>query len=192
MMKIYLVRHTHYDNFKNIIPGRLPIRISEKGIEQSKKLHEFFSDKNIEKIYSSPIKRCVETAEIMAGGTIQVVIDERLAETLTPCEGAHKEKIWRRQLYTSVLNIDGETPEEVRQRMIQFWENSNFHPEKNYIICSHGDPLFFLFQYLDRQTIHTDLNINKPVGYQPKGTVRLIEKNGEDILVHGYQENEDL
>jgi len=192
MTKIYLVRHADYTNLENIIPGRLPISISVKGVEQSKKLREFFADKSIEKIYSSPVKRCVETAEIMAGSTIPVVIDEQLAETLTPSEGAHKEKIWRRQLYTSITNKEGEAPQDVQRRMIQFWETANFHPGKNYIVCSHGDPLFFLFQYLDHQTIHTDMEINKPVGYQSKGSIRLIEKNGDDIVVHDYQESEDL
>ena len=134
----------------------------------------------------------METSEIIAGGTIPVILEERLYETLTPSEGAPKQKIWRRQLYTKAPNKNGETPEEVQQRMIQFWDTANFHPEKNYVICSHGDPLFFLFQYLDHQTIHTDLNINKPFGYQSKGSVRLIEKNEDDLVDCEYWENEDL
>ncbi|MDY6232435.1 histidine phosphatase family protein [Peptostreptococcus porci] len=82
MRKLYLVRHAT-PNFKDDIRlciGKTDIDIGNKGIDESKKLRDFFSKKQINSIFSSPLSRCVSTAEIISDGKLEVNIDAGLME----------------------------------------------------------------------------------------------------------------
>ncbi|MGN0643148.1 MAG: histidine phosphatase family protein [Huintestinicola sp.] len=64
MVKIYLVRHAEaMGNVKEFFQGRTDAEISEKGGRQLAALSERFKDIPIERIYSSPLKRTMSTAE---------------------------------------------------------------------------------------------------------------------------------
>ncbi len=82
MRNLYLVRHATPD-FKDGIKrciGRTDIDIGEAGVLEAEKLRDFFRDKEIQAIYTSPLIRCVHTAEIIADGKQKVKIHEGLAE----------------------------------------------------------------------------------------------------------------
>lgn len=82
MRKLYLIRHSTPD-FKDGIKlciGRTEIDIGSKGIEESKVLRDFFVEKKIESIFSSPLSRCVSTANIISDGKIEIEIDSGLME----------------------------------------------------------------------------------------------------------------
>ena len=82
MRKLYLVRHA-YPDFKDDIKlciGRTDIDIGERGIDESKKLRDFFSKKDISCIYSSPLTRCISTSKIISDGNIEIKIDPGLME----------------------------------------------------------------------------------------------------------------
>jgi broad specificity phosphatase PhoE len=193
MSTIFLVRHTKYNNPNKIVPGRLPLKLSKEGVEQANVLHNYFVNKNIAQIYSSPILRCKQTSEIIAGGSIPLKFDIRIAETLSANQGNKEVGNWRKEFYCNVSTLGGESPEDVQKRMIDFWMTANFQPNKNYIICSHGDPLFFLYQFLKKQPLHSDLNINSPENYQSKGSVRVVEyASADDIEVYPCIDNENL
>ena len=56
--------------------------LNKTGLAQANKLKEFFADKNIEAIYSSPLKRAVDTAKIAINNPdIEIITDDRLLET---------------------------------------------------------------------------------------------------------------
>lgn len=99
MKNLYLVRHGTPD-FKNGIKlciGRTDIDIGEQGILEAINLREFFKDKlrngEIEKIYSSPLVRCIHTAELIAGGNSrensvgnkEIITDDGLMEIYMGC-----------------------------------------------------------------------------------------------------------
>ena len=68
MTQIVLVRHGETEwNIEEIFRGRIDIELSETGIKQAELLAEYLSDLKIDAIYSSPLKRAVKTAEIIAG-----------------------------------------------------------------------------------------------------------------------------
>ncbi|MBI2411201.1 MAG: histidine phosphatase family protein [Candidatus Kerfeldbacteria bacterium] len=193
MSTFYLVRHVQYSNSEKISPGRLPLELSEHGIEQARILQQFFQDKHIETIYSSPVLRCKQTAEIIAASTIPIHYDIRLAEIFSANQGNREIDNWRKALYEFVPTLGGESPQDVQQRMIDFWATTLFESDKNYIICSHGDPLFFLYQFLCQQPLHDDLTVNQPEGYQPKASVRIVEyTDGNTVIVHPYITNQQL
>ena len=99
MKNLYLVRHGTPD-FKDGIKlciGRTDIDIGEQGILEAINLREFFKDKlrngEIEKIYSSPLTRCLHTAELIAGGNSrensvenrEIITDDGLMEIYMGC-----------------------------------------------------------------------------------------------------------
>lgn len=63
---IYLIRHGEINTSgKKTYIGITDVPLSDNGIFQAKKLKEFFLDKQIDKIYSSDLKRSVKTAAII-------------------------------------------------------------------------------------------------------------------------------
>src|SRR5258708_26738639 len=83
---IFLIRHGEVDNPEDIIYGRLPnYRLSEKGEIQVKKTAEFLTDKHIDAIYSSPLTRALQSAEIIKD-TLHlsaITISDEVTEGLT-------------------------------------------------------------------------------------------------------------
>lgn len=99
MKNLYLVRHGTPD-FKDGIKlciGRTDIDIGEQGILEAINLRKFFKDKlrngEIDKIYSSPLTRCLHTAELIAGGNSrensvgdkEIITDDGLMEIYMGC-----------------------------------------------------------------------------------------------------------
>lgn len=67
-MNIYLIRHGELcweDNIKKCI-GITDINLNENGIKQANHAGIFLKDKNIKKIYTSNLNRCVESANIIS------------------------------------------------------------------------------------------------------------------------------
>ncbi|KAA8678814.1 histidine phosphatase family protein [Clostridium sp. HV4-5-A1G] len=64
--KIYLVRHGSVGNGnEKRYVGNTDLPLCREGILQCKKLQRFFSTIDIERAYLSPLKRCVQTADII-------------------------------------------------------------------------------------------------------------------------------
>lgn len=65
-MLIYIVRHpeTEY-NKKGLTQGHGDSLLTQQGVEIAKKLGESLEDKNIQKIYSSDLGRCIQTSKII-------------------------------------------------------------------------------------------------------------------------------
>ena len=68
MAEIILVRHGETAwNVEEIFRGRIDIELNETGTKQAELLAEYLSGVKIDAIYSSPLKRALRTAEIIAG-----------------------------------------------------------------------------------------------------------------------------
>lgn len=61
-MKLYLVRHGE-TNSKSLNHGRFNTGLSDKGIEQSKRVGLFLKDKNIDSVFCSELERAKQTLE---------------------------------------------------------------------------------------------------------------------------------
>jgi len=67
-MEIILARHGETAwNVEEIFRGRLDIELNETGIKQAQLLAEYLSHSNIKAVYSSPLRRALKTAEMIAG-----------------------------------------------------------------------------------------------------------------------------
>ena len=83
MIKLYLFRHGETDwNKENKMQSRADNLLNSKGLEQAKITAQILKDKNIEHIYSSPLKRAIQTADALKNITnTDIEIVEDLAES---------------------------------------------------------------------------------------------------------------
>lgn len=80
ILDLYLVRHPEVENHdKNVFNGSIDVDLSEKGYQQAEELFNYFKDRDIRFVFSSPMKRCMVLASRFEG-LCKVVVDERLKE----------------------------------------------------------------------------------------------------------------
>lgn len=86
---IYIIRHGKTElNKAKVLQGRSNFPLNEEGIRQAGEAAELLGDVSFSRVFSSPLTRAVQTAEILAPH-IKPVIDERLIEMdYGPYEGA--------------------------------------------------------------------------------------------------------
>ena len=79
-MNLYVVRHGQVpSNVDGIVSGWNDEKLTEKGIEQANKIRNELQSVKFDVVYSSPIDRARQTAEIIAPQN-DIVLDSRLAE----------------------------------------------------------------------------------------------------------------
>jgi broad specificity phosphatase PhoE len=158
MSSVYLLRHCDYDNPRSILPGRLPVTLSQKGIEQAQQLQKIFAEKQIDCIYSSAVARCKQTAELISNSQIPIQYDQRLLETLSAYQGywGENESADGYEFFLHTAELGGENLLQVQQRMASFWDEVAAKSNKNIIICSHGDPLMTLYYYVHQLPLPDD------------------------------------
>jgi len=153
---ICLIRHGVYENPEKIFPGRLPdYGLSALGRRQASRLAEFFSKKPVSSVFASPLKRTLETAEIIAQKfNLPVVIDDRLLEVRSPFDGLPMGDIealaLAGKLYTKKYFDQGlERIPEIFRRMNRCLRDIvHTQPDKHSIVVSHGDPMMSVwFRY---------------------------------------------
>ncbi|MFQ6122404.1 MAG: histidine phosphatase family protein [Dehalococcoidales bacterium] len=130
MTEIILVRHGETEwNVANIFRGRTDVGLNETGLRQAKLLAEYLSNVKIEAVYSSPLKRALKTAEIIAS---HHKLDVDIAPDLTDFnfgkwQGLYQQEVKDKykELYAEWINHpeqvkmpDGESLDDVRKRAV--------------------------------------------------------------------------
>ncbi len=136
MVEIILARHGETDwNTGEIFRGRADVGLNETGLRQAELLGDYLSGEKIDFIYSSPLKRAVQTAEAIAQpravdvNIVQNLIDFDYGEWQGLSHREVKEKYpelyqdWR-DTPEQVRIPGGESLEEVRSRAISFVEDA--------------------------------------------------------------------
>ena len=153
---IYLLRHGAYENPKRFNPGRLPgFPLSMQGKQQVSDLVKLLAQKNISAVFSSPITRTLETAQIIANALrLPVVTDDRLLEVKSPFNGVPVEDVntlaFAGKLYVKKYFDQGlERIPEFFQRMDNCLKDIvRSHKGKQAVVVSHGDPMMSVwFRY---------------------------------------------
>lgn len=152
MGEIFLVRHGQdTDNAVGILNGRRDTELTELGREQARRVAEKLRDKSVRKVYSSPLKRAYETAQIISTelGIDEVITDDYLIErefgilTGKPVSeiSRYTNKILQTDRVNYFLEVEGAEDfpallvrggkilDEIRQR----------HPNETVLIVTHGD-----------------------------------------------------
>lgn len=77
---IYFVHGTTTDNEKDISSGWFDAELSESGIKQAKELREQSKDMEFDVVFSSDLKRAVDSAEFAFSGRAPIISDKRIRE----------------------------------------------------------------------------------------------------------------
>jgi probable phosphoglycerate mutase len=152
---IIFLRHGQaINNTQRILAGRTPgVPLTEKGVDQAEKAAKFLEDMNISAIYSSPIERAKNTANIVGKhNSIDVRIDDRLIELdMGKFTGMPYDEIFSShgnvfmKFYKGELEIahNGvETFADVKKRVLGMVDHViENHPDENVVLVTHMDPI---------------------------------------------------
>lgn len=155
--KFYVLRHGEAEhNLKEVMAsgpekGGKVSHLTEEGQSQAERAAKKIAQKKIDIIFTSPYRRAVETAEIVAKKVkAEVVKDDRLRE-INAGELNWKTIEEYRDFFGSPLErftkapVHGETWTEVKKRVFNFVRDiNNCYQDKNILVVSHGAPLQML------------------------------------------------
>lgn len=178
MSSVYLLRHCEYENPLNILPGRLPVKLSPLGEKKAFQLRDHFQNKNISHIYASAVERAKQTAEIIAHDQIPITYDPRLLEGLSAYQGYWGEN-WHGDgfhFFSHHAELGGENFQDILVRVSDFWNEITENLQENIIICSHGDPLQILHSYIYRLPLADESKQeNNIIGWLEKGEYEKVD-----------------
>lgn len=181
MQNIFYIRHAEYDNPDQIYPYHLPVTLSDLGRKKAAKIGEWLNDQGFAgtKIYTSPIVRCVQTAEIIAGKiNSSVAVDNMLIEVADKkLQGKRMPKLndwgasYQSDSRESLASVLSRTKKSFQQRVAE---------KKNSISITHGDSITFLYYIL------SDISVPKTLAnvddYVKKGEVLWIKYDDNDFV----------
>ena len=163
--RISLVRHASVHNPSNIFYGRLPgFSISKKGHLEAARTARALKDLTIEKIVSSPLLRCRQTAaEILKyHHHLKLRQSSLITEVLTPFQGQSADMVDIRNgdVYSGV-DSKYEQPEDILLRVQKYlFRMRCTFPEKHIVAVTHGDIILFMMLWANRLST-TPLNKKK-------------------------------
>jgi broad specificity phosphatase PhoE len=155
MATAYLLRHgeTEYHAQQRLL-GRLDIGLNKKGLEQAGRVAEYFRGVQLSGIYSSPLRRCLETAAptAEAKGLEMVIMDGLMEVEMGEWDGRNIEELfssegeevgrWMRNP-SSVRIPGGEDFGAVRKRVMAAMKEIAARHEGNeaVLVVTHGGPI---------------------------------------------------
>ena len=160
-MKLYFVRHGESEaNTRHVISNReSPFGLTPRGRQQAEALAEKLGDVSFHAIFSSPILRARQTAEILSsspGIPYRVtdalreydcgILEERSDEESWKCHRQYFED-WTLRGDHSSKPEGGECFLEIRDRFLPFIESLKYGDDKNILLVGHGG-LFHLMMPL--------------------------------------------
>ena len=152
-MKLYVVRHGEtMENANNCLVGRINSSLTENGIEQAKKISNYFKNKKIDIIVSSPLDRCKQTAQIISNNMIPIIYsDSLLGRNHGEFTGKPKESINFDEYWNYNKNIQYKSAESVKDlynRVAKLIEDiKEKYYDKTLIIVTHSGIMRVLYYY---------------------------------------------
>jgi probable phosphoglycerate mutase len=167
MPTVLLVRHGLTALTGPVLAGWTPgVHLDPRGSDQAASLGRRLAPLPLAAIVSSPLERCVETAEAIAEGRqLQVTVEDRLGEarygdwTGAELKRLSREPLWRAvQAHPSSVRFPGgEALRETQARAVEAvrdW-NERLGADATYLVCSHADVIKSLVA--DAVGLHLDL-----------------------------------
>lgn len=143
-MILYIVRHGETEKNKyGLVQGQTEADLSEKGVEDAKKLRKLVANLNIDVVISSPLKRAKDTARLITDDKYTINIDDRIIErNWGLCEGASIDdvdtvKCWNVHINTSNNQI--ECVQDFLKRVSEFIEDIRVrYASKKVLVVTHS------------------------------------------------------
>jgi len=170
-MKIFVVRHGETDSnkAKKLMGQRIDELLNSNGIKQAEELADKLIDNNFDVIFSSPLKRALQTAEIIAGKiNVSVYARDGLLERDF---GSMSGKSWDEMIEKvesdnfNLKKIDfeqkydyrpygGECSLDVKKRLFNFFDElKSKYYDKKVLIITHGGILKLAHLILKERTV---------------------------------------
>lgn len=166
MTTIYFVRHGATENKGQIIYGRMPgFNLSEEGRKEAEKIGEMLADKGVKNIYTSPLERAFQTAEIISNHLNNSVIthtfDLNEVES-SSWQGLPPDELFKNNSYEMFANdpnadIGTENLNQLAQRMKNITQQIVKLNKGGSAVCvSHELPILILkFSYENKPLVNT-------------------------------------
>ncbi len=152
---IIFLRHGQAkNNVERVLAGRTPgIPLTDEGAEQAGQAAGYLAEMGVSAVYSSPVQRARETADIVARrNSLEVALDDRLIELdMGKFTGMPYDEIFTShgnvflKFYNGELEIahNGvETFSEVKKRVLSMVGHVlERHPGENVVLVTHMDPI---------------------------------------------------
>lgn len=186
---IHLVRHGETDwNRERRFQGHADIPLNEAGLEQARELAAGFDGERFSAVYTSPLRRAAQTAEVL-GARLGAVVHEHdgLKEvdvgswsgfTVTEIEARDPEGFARWAEWRTTGWRDGETYEELAARVVAgTLELAERHAGEQVLAVTHGGPIRALLASAHGLEIHEVHGVAGPLGNC--AVVRIAVREGE-------------
>lgn len=148
---IFFLRHGEVENPKNILYGRLPgFSLSEDGIKSIEEIAQELKSKNIDYLYTSPMRRTRETTEILAQ---ELKLKPKISRLLIETDDIHAGislEIFKRDIQPNLYDDQyvkkgQESINSQAERMFRFVKiMERQYTGKTILAVSHGDPIMIL------------------------------------------------
>jgi probable phosphoglycerate mutase len=143
---IFVVRHSEVHNPKDILYGRLPrFGLSERGLDQVEKTARFLSTRRIDAIYTSPLLRARQTADLLSRyhPYLRPRQSSALVEVRTSYQGEPNSILKPGfSFYDPVRSEGDETMTEIFNRVLSFLRRAvGRHPGGRIVAVTHADPI---------------------------------------------------
>lgn len=157
-LKLYVMRHAETNvNAKNLVNARNMIGLNKNGREQAKKALEEIGKLEIDLIICSPLRRTVQTCNIVNSRNVKVIYDRRIMERnagnmqFKPCDSINY-NLWY-DIDKDIIYKNTEGFKRVITRVAQFIEEiKEKYPNKTVLLVTHGDICKAIYSYINRVT----------------------------------------
>ena len=194
--KWYLIRHGETDfNKKRFIYGKADVSINETGKEQASKIHQLLKGRAISRIYTSQLKRTLETAAIIFPDQIPTAYKALNERDFGLWEGRTANEIqvafplvWEEWLESpfDVTPSKAEPFQKFKDRVQSIVEEIRETEDDEIAIVGHLGVLRLIYQFLvDPEADFWSIDI-------PQGTVLLLEDKDsweETLLTEGGEKD---
>jgi alpha-ribazole phosphatase len=190
MSKLILIRHgTTKLHANDRFWGKTDIPLSDAGIEQARQLQARLANEDIKTLFSSPLSRALNTAEIIAAGhNMKITTCDELGE----CNFGYAEGLTFKEIeklypalaaeladWKAVSFPGGETLDQLNERVKTFIKKLDaFQPNDTVVIVSHGGPLRLLICNL------LDLDISHWQQFRiDRGSLSIVETFPQNAII---------
>ncbi len=185
-MRLIIVRHGKtIENEKRILQGHMPGILSEEGRRQVNLLAKHLKDDKIDAIYTSDLKRAVDTTEAIARyhQDIPIIKTQLLREAdMGPYTGKPNDIDWGRR------PPEIETPQSMRKRSIKILEKAyDEHKDDTVLFVTHAGTKIQMMAYLEgRPATQEDFKISNT-------SYSIVEiMSGKDHKIHAKYKDDHL
>ena len=190
--EIYFIRHGQTDyNLKGLVQGSgIDTHLNQTGIEQGRAFFEFYQNEKFDIVYTSHLKRSIETVQAFIDQKIPHIIDENIREISWGIYEGQSTKDWDRKKYDLLISEwdkgnyearleKGESGIELATRVKQFLNRIENSVETKILVCTHGRTLRCIISLLQ----NLELKAMENVHHHNTGLYKVIYECGKYELI---------